>query len=338
MKRHAASLVTLALLVLMATLMAMPIKEESATMDEPAFLVAGYSYWRGYRFTIDPEAPPLAKMISTAPLLFMDVKLPVFVQQWLDQQIGAVVTRGWSGENHLVDEHFPVASGNWYLWPATPRLGQEFVYGGANDADKILAAGRWMQVGLTVAAGIVICFWLRRLAGGMAGALGVALWALNPVTLAYGHLVLTDMGETLMFVLAVWCFSTFLDRPSTGRAVVCGLACGGALVMKFSAVLLAPILLALMGLHAMLRRDWRGLGKHLSVMVVVAAGVVLLIYAPLWRPAEPLPPGVARMIGVPAWFQLLRPVLIPRDFFKGLALVAGHESAELTLLFWNAKS
>ncbi len=327
MKGHAASLVTIALLVLMATLMAMPIKEESATMDETAFLVAGYSYWHGYRFILDPEAPPLAKMISTAPLLFMDVKLPVLVQQWLDQQIGPAVTRGWSGENHLVDEHFPIAPRNWYLWPATPRLGQEFVYGGTNDADKILAAGRWMQVALTALTGIVIFFWLRRLAGGMAGALGVALWALNPVTLAYGHLVLTDMGETLMFVLAVWCFSSFLDRPSTGRAVVCGLACGGALVMKFSAVLLAPILLVVGGLHAMLRRDWRGLGKHVSVMALVAGGVVLLMYAPLWRPAEPLPPDAATMIEVPTWFQLLRPVLIPRDFFKGLALVAGHESA-----------
>ena len=326
MNRHAASLVTIALLVLMASLMATPIREESATYDESVFLAAGYSYWHDYGFTLDPEAPPLAKMISAAPLLFMDVKLSMRTQELLDRQVGAPVTRPWSGEEQLVDEHFPVARNNWYFWPYAEMLGQEFVYGGANDADKFLAAGRWMQVALTVLTGIAIFFWLRRLAGRMAGALGVALWALNPITLAYGHLALTDMGETLMFVLAVWCFANLLDRPSTGRAGLCGLACGGALVMKFSAVLLAPILLVLVGLHAMLRREWRGLGKHLSVMALAAAGVVLLVYAPYWTPAAPLPADAATKIGVPTWFQLLRPVLIPPDFFKGLALVAGHES------------
>jgi tetratricopeptide (TPR) repeat protein len=326
--KYAPSLVGIALLVLMALLMAAPIGEESATVDESVFLVAGYSYWHGYGFTLDPEAPPLAKMISAAPLLFMDVKLSMRAQELLDRRDGAAVTRRWSGETALVDKHFPVKRDNWYFWPVRDAqlLAQEFVYGGANDAGKVLAAGRWMQVALTALTGIVIFFWLRRLAGGMAGTLGVALWALNPVTLAYGHLVLTDMGETLMFVLAVWCFALFLDRPSMGRAVLCGLACGGALVMKFSAVVLAPILLALLGLHAMQKRDWRGLGKRVCVMAVVAGAVVLLTYAPCWRPAAPLPTDAATTIGVPTWFQVLRPILIPRDFFKGLALVAGHES------------
>ncbi|MGO9245716.1 MAG: tetratricopeptide repeat protein [Verrucomicrobiia bacterium] len=326
MKRHAASLVAVALLVLMATGMATPIKEESATLDETQFLVAGYSYWHGYGFTLDPEAPPLAKMIAAAPLLFMDVKLSKRAQELLKGHVEAGVTRRWSGEFELADNRFPVAHNSWYFWPDAPPVGQEFVFGGANDADKVLAAGRWMQVALTVLTGMAIFFWSRQLAGAKAGALGVALWALNPVALAYGHLVLTDMGETLMFVLAVWCFSTFLDRPSTGRAVSCGLACGGALVMKFSAVLLAPILLVLLGLCAMLRRDWRGLGRHVCVMALAAGGVVLVVYAPFWRPAPPLPTNVAAQIGVPRWFQVLRPVLIPPDFFKGLALVAGHES------------
>jgi tetratricopeptide (TPR) repeat protein len=328
LNRHAAGLATIALLVLMATLMAMPIKEESATVDESVFLVAGYSYWHGYGFTLDPEAPPLAKLISAAPLLFMHVTLSPRAQELLDRHDGAALTRRWSGETALVDRHFPVTRDNWYFWPVKDAqlLAQEVVYGGANDADKILAAGRWMQVALTVLTGIVIFCWLRQLAGGMAGALGVALWALNPVTLAYGHLVLTDMGEALLFVLAMWCFAMFLDRPSARRAGLCGLACGGALVMKFSAVVLAPILLVLLALHASRRRDWRSLGKHAGVIALATGATVFLVYAPYWKPAPPLPADAATTIGVPTWFEVLRPVLIPRDFFKGLALVAGHES------------
>src|SRR5580704_13078196 len=178
MKRYAAGILTIALLLLMAALMATPIREESATVDESQLLVAGYGYWHHYGFTLEPTHPPLTKIISAAPLLFMDVKLPVVAQQLLDGQARAGVTRRWSGEMQLAGESFPVARTNWYYWPDadSQMLGQEFVYGGANDADKLLAAGRWMQVALTVLTGIVIFFWLRRLAGGMAGALGVALW------------------------------------------------------------------------------------------------------------------------------------------------------------------
>lgn len=158
MKRYAASLVAVALLVLMATWMATPIKEESATLDETQFLVAGYSYWHGYGFTLDPEAPPLAKMIAAAPLLFMDVKLSKRAQALLKGQVEVGATRRWSGEFELADNHFPVARNSWYFWPDAPPVGQEFVFGGANDADKVLAAGRWMQVALTVLTGMAIFF------------------------------------------------------------------------------------------------------------------------------------------------------------------------------------
>ena len=75
MKQYAAILVSTGLLVLMATLMATPIREESATMDEGAFLAAGYNYWLGSGFSFDPEAPPLAKLISAAPFVFA---MPIF--------------------------------------------------------------------------------------------------------------------------------------------------------------------------------------------------------------------------------------------------------------------
>ena len=328
MKRCAASLITIVLLVLMVALMSTPIKEESATIDEGQLLVAGYGYWHNYGLSLEPTHPPLTKIISAAPLLFMDVKLPIVAQQLLTGQIHAAVTRRWSCEMQVVDESFPVARTNWYYWPdaETQMLGQEFLYGGANDADKLLSAARWTQVALTVLTGIVIFFWLRRLAGGMAGALGVALWALNPIALAYGHLAITDMGVALMFVLAVWCFANFLDQPSKGRAALCGLACGGALVMKLSAILLAPILLVLLGARLMQTREWRGFGKHLGVMALATVGIILLVYTPYWTPATALPADAAAKIGVPTWFQVLRPVLIPPDFFKSLAILGKHEA------------
>ena len=329
MKKHVPAVVAVALLVLMGAMMAEPIREESVTLDECVFLAAGYSYCQGFGFAFDPEAPPLAKMISATPLLFMDVKLSADAQRLLTRQAGFNSTWSWSGEAWPVDELFPAGRDNWYFWPywEAQILGQEFLYKGGQDADKLLAAGRWMQVALTVLTGVVIFLWLRRLAGAEAGALGVALWVFNPLALAYGHLVLTDMGETLMILLAVWSFAGFLERPSAGRAALCGLSCGGALTMKFTALVLAPILLVIGGVDAMTRKGWRSCWRHVPVMVIAAAGVVLAVYAPFWDPAPRLPSEQVAKIGVPAWFQVLRPVLIPPDFFKGLALQAAHAAS-----------
>jgi hypothetical protein len=44
----------------------------------------------------------------------------------------------------------------------------------------------------------------------------------------------------------------------------------------------------------------------------------------VWSPAPEISPSQASTLGVPGWFQAFRPLLIPRDFFKGVALVLSH--------------
>ena len=47
----------------------------SATQDEAVHLVAGYSYWRTRDFRINPEHPPLAKLIAALPALAINPRL-----------------------------------------------------------------------------------------------------------------------------------------------------------------------------------------------------------------------------------------------------------------------
>jgi hypothetical protein len=98
------------------------------------------------------------------------------------------------------------------------------------------------------------------------------------------------------------------------------------LVMKFTAVALVPVCAVLTAVHWVSRRNSRGFWKWLPLVVAGAAAVVLAVYAPQWRPAPALSVAQAGRIGVPAWFRVLRPVLIPPDFFKGLALQGAHAS------------
>jgi hypothetical protein len=322
--------VLLALLAAMVALMWQPMREEVATRDEPLFLGAGYTYLKGMGLHIDPEQPPLAKEWSALPLLFMDVKISERAGRYLDPQWGDPETRTWSDQHVPVQSLFPLARDNWYFRPMAEgnAFGNLLLYDGTNDAEKLLFAGRLMQVVLTLLTGAVIFFWARQLAGGEAAVFGMALWVFNPIALAYGHLILTDMGATLTFLLGVWSFSKLLEKPTSSRAVLVGLATGGALLMKFTAVLLAPMY-AVMALVWWWKSPTERLcvgtiGKVIALAGLVTWVTILLGYAPFWSPAPYLPAEQAARMGVPRWFQQFRICLIPPDFFKGLACQIGH--------------
>jgi len=320
-----------ALLAVMAALMLGPLREESATMDEPVDLAAGYLYCTGYGYQFNPEHPPLGQILPAVPLLFLNLNVPEFLKQLGELRLGASRARPWKGwMSGKAEEFYPGGRTNWYYWPYWEAgiFGQELLYGDWNSPETLLWVSRGVQMGLTLLTGLVIALWLRKLAGMEAAVFGVVLWVFNPIVLAYGHLVVTDISVTFGITLAVWAFTVFLQKPLWRTAFLAGGATGLALAMKFSAVLLAPIFVGLVGVFLWCRRgalrEAQGFWKWLPLVAVVAWAVVLMVYAPYWKPAPALSVPEAARIGVPDWFQKLRPVLVPPGFFKGIAMQAEH--------------
>src|SRR5579862_764560 len=60
------------LLLVFALSMYLSVRTESQTFDEPAHLYAGYSYWLRGDFGVNPEHPPLVKLIASLPALLVD--------------------------------------------------------------------------------------------------------------------------------------------------------------------------------------------------------------------------------------------------------------------------
>jgi Dolichyl-phosphate-mannose-protein mannosyltransferase len=317
-----------ALLGIMAAMMLSAARQDSATVDETTFLSAGYTYWKGHRFTMVPEHPPLSQMLPAIPLLLMNLHFSPNAQALLEGRAGYPWTRPWAGPIRPWQELFPQGRDNWYFWalPESQLFGQMFVYDGTNDGDAVLFAGRLVQIAITLLAGALIFYWIRLATGNdMAALVGLAAWVFNPDALAHGHLTTTDMGVTFGMTAATFEFARLLENPTPRTAVVCGAATGVALLMKFTAVILAPIFIVLAVLH------WRELNagkmrvwKLAAILIAVAWTVVMLVYFPRWSPAPPLPEAQIRALGVPEWFVALRPALIPSDFFKGLGLTLGH--------------
>jgi 4-amino-4-deoxy-L-arabinose transferase-like glycosyltransferase len=217
---------------------------------------------------------------------------------------------------------------NWYYSavPEAQMFGKIFTYGGLNDGDAMLFAGRLMQIVLTLLTGAVIFLWTRRATNDNAAALaGLALWVFNPAALGYGHVVNTDMGVTFGITLAVYRFARFLEQPSLRNAALCGAATGVAMSMKFTTLILGPaFVLAVLLSWKKLKLSLRDSARMGGGFVLVAWGVILIAYLPHWAPAPPPSERDAAFFNIPAWFATFRPVLIPPGFFKGIAIALGH--------------
>src|SRR5689334_676998 len=70
------------LLATMGTIQVTTILQESQTWDEAIHLSAGYSYLRTGDYRINPEHPPLEKILNAVPLLFLQPSLPLADSSW----------------------------------------------------------------------------------------------------------------------------------------------------------------------------------------------------------------------------------------------------------------
>jgi len=319
-----------ALLVVMGLLMIKPLCEETATRDEGLYLAAGYCDWHDIALRVNPEDPPHGMRVATLPLLWLDTRVSERSQAVIDGRFHFEWARPWLGLPRPIQDVYPQGRDSWYFWPWQEGevLGSSFLYDGVNDAERLLRAGRLVSVALSLMAGAVIYLWTRKQGDARTALLAVAMWAFNPIALACGHLVILDMEMTLMMLVAVWMFVRFLQHPKVSSALWAGLATGGALATKYTAMLLVPMFAALALVWWAMRRaearPARELVRLLPAFVITLWATLLVLYMPDWSPAPPLAAELAQKAGVPRWFQVLRPILIPADYFKGLAMKMGH--------------
>jgi hypothetical protein len=349
MQRLSPKWMAVGLLVIMAVLMIGASWQDSATVDETTHLSAGYSYWHGYRYLMAANHPALSQMLEAAPLLFMDIKRSDIAEGILKGQLGYPWMLPWTGTPTSVQPLLPLGCqgqyvkipplddvmvrwncpdnyplDNWYYWavPECQIFGKTLVYGGLNDGDAMLFAGRLVQVALTLLTGVIIFIWTRRAANNdWVAVTALALWVFNPIALAYGHLTNTDISVTFGMALAVYLWGRFLEQPTYKAAALCGAAIGMALAMKFTAIILAPVfVIALLVSWKRLNVTVISMVKMIGLLMLAGWVVIMIVYVPRWAPARPPTTTEIAVLGIPGWFQTFRPFLIPADFFKVIAM------------------
>ena len=184
-------------------------KGDSGTTDEVAHIPSGYTYLKALDYRLNPEHPPLAKVIAAIPLQFLHLKGPF--NDW-----------SWQAVNQ---------------WEA----GWNFIYEQGNNADRILINARTPMMLLTLILGLVIFFWVRSKFGNKVALLILLFFTFEPNFIAHGHLVTTDVAAALGFTIGIWSFVNFLEKKTWGSLFIAGALFGVAQCLKFSCILLLPI-------------------------------------------------------------------------------------------------
>jgi len=201
----------ISLLLVLGVELLLSVRQQSQTSDEACHLFAGYRYWKNSDFGINPEHPPLVKLVAAAPLL----RLPLLVP--------------------------PLVTGS--FMEVEFLSGRQFLY--ANDADRILLRSRIAVSFFTLALGFLVFVTAHRMFGLGPAFLALTLLIFEPNVLANGALVTTDMGLTCCLFATVYAFYLYLMKPSVPRLLAVGLAAGLTLATKHSGILIFPILILL---------------------------------------------------------------------------------------------
>ena len=198
----------LAVLILQFVLTA---RANSITWDEDDHIYAGYMSWKHGDFGLNPEHPPLVKLLAAVPLLNLSLKMPPLQNRFF--KIEAFLD------------------------------GKDFVF--QNDADKILLRARMAASLLALLLVVLVFLAAQEMFGTGAAFIALALLTFDPTMLAHGAVVGTDIGCSCFMFASIYAFYRYVKAPSVTRLVVAGLAAGLALASKHSTILIFPMLLLL---------------------------------------------------------------------------------------------
>jgi hypothetical protein len=156
----------------------------------------------------------------------------------------------------------------------------------------LLYRARFMIVLLGVLLGVLLFCWTREWLGFWPAVMVLGLYTIEPNLLAHARLVTTDFGVTC------FSFGTIYFLWRTTRLLSLGNLCGLvgffvlAQISKFSALLLGPIVLALLVVRVCQKKPWpKSFGKRtevqgrlgkLAVTLALVAGLAVATWIAIW--------------------------------------------------------
>jgi ketosteroid isomerase-like protein/4-amino-4-deoxy-L-arabinose transferase-like glycosyltransferase len=236
---------------------------KSATVDEPAGLVASWVQIHFGDFRMDCENPPLWRYVVA-------VGMPANLFR-IDR-----ASPQWESLLHNADAAGPLAAEALYRTPGV-------------DADTLVRSARARMIGFGVLLGMVIGWWAWRLAGRVAAVVALAAFCLDPNFLGHAPLIKNDVPLALalvLFMAGVWLLG---ERVTIWRVLLVGLGMGVSFMVKFSGVLAVPVLAAALIARSLIPRPWPAgplaastVARRLALSAGIFPACLLLLWSFIW--------------------------------------------------------
>lgn len=300
------------------------------TFDEIAHITAGYTYWDTGSIRLQPENGIL-------PQRWVSFLL------WLDDSISSPVA---------AQEPWQISN----VW----HVGYYFFYKQGNSWPTILLLSRASMATFSLAIGLLIFLWSKRLFGWAGGLVSLTLFAFCPLMLSHGALATSDAFAAFFFIALVGAWWRQQQQLTLGRWLVSALAAAGLAMSKFSAPMAVFMILILMGLGLLDRRPlvvslagwtrtlakrWQRLIAWTLSMITQLILVILLIWTAYGFRYSPFEPGESATYAMDWTLALERPNLsskvvdwvrrshlLPESYVYGQAYVLHQAQARSAFL------
>ncbi|KOV72163.1 glycosyltransferase [Streptomyces sp. AS58] len=232
--------------------------QQTPTIDEPVYVGAAVQYLREHEVRLNPEHPPLGKLIVGAGVALAEPRQDPSFQ---------------GGQS---------------------ALGRHLLYEAGNDPWRLMLFARLPVIVLTLLFGLVVLVFARELAGTAGGLVALALYTLSPDVVAHGSLATLDVPAAGFLLTSVWLLWRARLRPWRYLPLA-GAALGAALATRMSALAAVPVLLGLAALSTRCTRAGpRALLKGAALTALAAVAVVWAAYLTVdprlrWAPQQHVP-------------------------------------------------
>lgn len=293
-RRWLVPLLVVVLLGQMAAAMVTTAVQQTPTIDEPIYVATAADYLHEHRVRLNPEHPPLGKLIVAA---------------------GVAVADPHVDTAHRGDQ---------------TQYARHLLYESGNDPWRLMFWARLPMIVLTLLFGLVVFAFARELAGAAAGSVALALYALSPDVIAHGSLATLDVPAAGFVLTSAWLLWRARRRPRM-YVPLGGLALGAGLATKMSVLPAVPVLMllaawSLWGARSGDRR--RALGRAAAGaagVAVAGVAVVWLSYLVVdprlrWSAAGQRVPAVHGLKGL-----LVSLLPFPESYLDGMRIQFGLE-------------
>ena len=285
--------------------LALTADRNSITWDEDDHVYAGYRSLKNGDFGINPEHPPMVKMVAAVPILNMALKLPT-------------------------------VHDNRFFKTDAFLGGKDFIFN--NDANTIVFRTRLAAALFTLLLALLVFLATREMFGTAAGFIALAILVFDPNLLAHGAVVTTDVALSCFMFATVYAYYRFSKAPSWTRLMLVAVGAGLTLASKHTGILIFPMLVML-AIYELVRGRKEGqvnTVRHAARLAggLVAVGVlaVVILWAFYGFRYEARPDGLkltpsmqefANQVSHPREVKLLNAMakykLLPESYLYGLA-------------------